>query len=82
MNNMSDVELRIRKVVAECLDIDESSITGDGHLVHDMGGSSLGLVQLVMELETEFGISIPEVDADNLTNLDAITSYVKSKMAH
>jgi acyl carrier protein len=82
MNNTSDIELRIKKVVAECLDIEESSITGAGHLVHDMGGSSLGLVQLVMELETEFDISIPEVDADGLTSLDTITAYVKSKMSN
>lgn len=82
MNNTSDIELRIKKVVAECLDIEPSSITSDGHLVHDMGGSSLGLVQLVMELETEFDISIPEVDADNLTTLDAVTRYVQSKIAH
>lgn len=56
---MSDIETRVKKIIAEQLGVEESQVTNDKAFVADLGADSLDTVELVMALEDEFGIEIP-----------------------
>jgi len=56
---MSDIEVRVKKIIAEQLGVEESQVTNEKAFVADLGADSLDTVELVMALEDEFGIEIP-----------------------
>ena len=56
---MSDIEARVKKIIAEQLGVEESQVTNEKAFVADLGADSLDTVELVMALEDEFGIEIP-----------------------
>ena len=56
---MSDIEARVKKIIAEQLGVEESQVTSEKAFVADLGADSLDTVELVMALEDEFGIEIP-----------------------
>ncbi|MBP9752351.1 MAG: acyl carrier protein [Proteobacteria bacterium] len=78
---MSEILERVKKIVAVTLDIDETKVTESAHLVDDLGADSLARVELVMKLEEEFNIEIPDKDSEQITNVQAIAAYVESKQA-
>ena len=68
------VEERVRKVIAETLGIEEKKITPESSLTHDLGADSLDAVEVVIKLEDEFGIEIPDEDVQGTTDIgEAIT---------
>jgi acyl carrier protein len=56
---MSDIEARVKKIIAEQLGVEEGQVTSEKAFVADLGADSLDTVELVMALEDEFGIEIP-----------------------
>ena len=64
---MSDIEARVKKIIAEQLGVEESQVTNEKAFVADLGADSLDTVELVMALEDEFGIEIPDEDAEKIT---------------
>ncbi len=74
---MSSVEERVRKIVVEQLGVDEEQVTIEASFVDDLGADSLDTVELIMELEEEFGIEIPDEDAENITTVGAAVDYVE-----
>ncbi len=76
---MSDILERVKQIVAATLDVEEGKVVGSAHLVDDLGADSLAKVELVMKLEEEFGIDIPDKDSEQITNIDAITAYIIAK---
>jgi len=75
---MTDIEARVKKIVAKNLDIDdESRITADSHFVDDLGADSLDQVELVMALEEEFGTEIPDDAAEKIQTIKDAVSYIK-----
>jgi acyl carrier protein len=77
---MSDIEERLRKIIAEQLMVDEDEITPDASFVDTLGADSLDTVEMIMEIEDEFGIEIPDEDAEKLTTVGEAIEYVKRKV--
>lgn len=68
---------RIRELLAEQLDIDEEKITMDSNILEDFEADSLDVVDMVMSLEDEFGVEIPDEEIENLHTVDDVVRYVE-----
>ena len=75
---MSDIESKVRNIVAEHLDIDESKISANASFIDDLGADSLDQVELVMAFEEEFGCEIPDEDAEKIVTLEDAVAFIKS----
>ena len=78
---MSDIESKVRNIVAEHLDIDESKISANASFIDDLGADSLDQVGLVMAFEEEFGCEIPDEDAEKIVTLEDAVAFIKSAQA-
>ncbi len=73
---MADIQ-KIKEIVAEQLGVDMSEITEEASFVDDLGADSLDTVELVMALEEEFGIEIPDEDAEKITTVKDAIKYIE-----
>jgi acyl carrier protein len=69
---------RIREIVAEQLGVDAEEVTPEVSFVDDLGADSLDTVELVMALEEEFGIEIPDEDAEKISTVGDAIAYIES----
>ena len=76
---MSDIEARVKKIIAEQLGVEESQVTSEKSFVADLGADSLDTVELVMALEEEFGIDIPDEDADKIKTVGDVLAYLQKR---
>jgi len=70
---------RVKKVVVEQLDVAEDEVTPEASFVDDLGADSLDVVELVMGLEEEFDIEIPDEDAEKITTVQEAVNYIDEK---
>ena len=77
---MAAVEERVKKIIAEQLGVEEEDITPEASFVEDLGADSLDTVELVMAFEEEFGIEIPDDDAEKILNVQTAMDYIKEKL--
>ena len=70
---------KVKNVLMEQLGVDESVITMDSSFVDDLGADSLDIVVLIMGLETEFDIEIPDEDAEKITTVGDAVNYIKER---
>ena len=75
---MSDIAERVKKIVVEHLGVEESKVTPEASFIDDLGADSLDTVELVMALEEEFGIEIPDEDAEKITRVKEAVEYIES----
>ncbi len=75
---MSDVEDRVRKIVVEHLGVEEDKVVESASFIDDLGADSLDTVELVMAFEEEFGIEIPDEDAEKITRVKEAVAYIES----
>jgi acyl carrier protein len=74
-----DVFEKVKEITAEQLDIDESLITMDASFINDLEADSLTLVQLMMALEEEFDVEIPDEEADEISTVGDAVNYINAK---
>lgn len=74
---MGEIEEKIIKIIGEQLAKDESEITMEANFVEDLEADSLDTVELVMALEEEFGIEIPDDSAEKITTVQAAVDFIK-----
>jgi acyl carrier protein len=70
------VEQRVREIVAEQLERDVNEVTNTASLIDDLGADSLDVVELVMKMEEEFGIEIPDEDAEKIKTVNDVVQYI------
>ncbi|CAE6730417.1 acyl carrier protein [Candidatus Nitrotoga fabula] len=75
---MSNIEQRVKKIVAEQLGVNEVEVKNESSFVNDLGADSLDTVELVMALEEEFECEIPDEDAEKITTVQQAIDYVNS----
>jgi len=74
---MEPVADRVKKIIVDQLGVEEELVTPDASFVDDLGADSLDTVELVMALEEEFGVEIPDEDAEKITKVKEATEYIE-----
>lgn len=74
---MSEIANRVKKIIVDKLGIDEADVTNEASFTGDLGADSLDTVELMMEFEKEFNISIPDDQAENITTVGQAISYLE-----
>lgn len=77
---MSEIEARVKKIVAEQLGANEADVKLESSFVDDLGADSLDTVELVMALEEEFECEIPDEDAEKITTVQQAVDYVSTHL--
>jgi acyl carrier protein len=78
-SSMSTVEQQVKAIVAEQLGVKQEQVTNDASFVDDLGADSLDTVELVMALEEEFEIEIPDEDAEKITTVHQAIDYINER---
>jgi len=77
-----DIEAAVKEVIVDKLGVDESEVTLEANFTNDLGADSLDTVELIMELEKAFGISIPDEEAEKITTVGDAINFVKTKVSN
>jgi len=72
---------RVKKIVVDRLQVAEDRVTPEASFVEDLGADSIDQMELVMGLEDEFGLTIPDEDAEKITTVGLAVEYIDSKTA-
>jgi acyl carrier protein len=75
------MEARLRQIVVEQLGVEESQVVPSASFANDLNADSLDLVELIMSLEEEFGIDIPDEDAEKIETVGDALNYLKEHIA-
>jgi len=74
---MSDIALRVKNIIVDKLGVDEAEVTAEASFTNDLGADSLDTVELIMEFEKEFEISIPDEDAEKISTVGSAIKYIE-----
>jgi acyl carrier protein len=74
---MASVEERVKQIIVEQLGVDEAEVTPTASFVDDLGADSLDTVELVMAFEENFGIEIPDEDAEKIATVKDANEYIE-----
>lgn len=78
---MEDIFSKVQELVADKLGVEAEEVTLDASFTEDLGADSLDIVELIMALEDEFNITIPEEDAEKIVTVEDVVNYIKEKAA-
>lgn len=74
---MSDIASRVKAIIADKLDVEETEVTNEASFTNDLGADSLDTVELIMEFEKEFNIQIPDDQAEKITTVGHAMEYIE-----
>lgn len=77
---MSDIEAKVKAIIVEKLGVDESEVTQEASFTNDLGADSLDTVELIMEFEKEFNVSIPDEQAEKIGTVGQAVSYLEESL--
>ena len=75
---MSEVASRVKAIIVDKLSVEEREVTNEASFTNDLGADSLDTVELIMEFEKEFGISIPDDQAEKITTVGDAVAYIEA----
>ncbi|BEH00084.1 acyl carrier protein [Bacteroides sedimenti] len=78
---MSEIESRVKAIIVDKLGVEESEVTLEASFTNDLGADSLDTVELIMEFEKEFGISIPDDQAEKIATVGDAVTYIEAAKA-
>jgi acyl carrier protein len=73
----ADVSEKVKKIIVDQLGVEEDEVTPEASFIEDLGADSLDIVELIMALEEEFGIEIPDEDAEKIATVKDAVSYIQ-----
>ena len=73
---MAEIEARVKAIIVDKLGVDESEVTPSASFTNDLGADSLDTVELIMEFEKEFGMSIPDDQAEKISTVQDAVDYI------
>ncbi|HLO02996.1 MAG TPA: acyl carrier protein [Symbiobacteriaceae bacterium] len=79
MANKEQIFEKMKGIVVDQLGVEEAEVTMEANFIEDLGADSLDIVELIMALEEEFEIEVPDEDAEKLTTVASAISYITSK---
>jgi acyl carrier protein len=74
---MSEIAERVKKIIVDKLSVEESEVTNEASFTNDLGADSLDTVELIMEFEKEFGVTIPDNEAEKIQTVGDAIAYVE-----
>ncbi|MEL6562474.1 MAG: acyl carrier protein [Bacteroidota bacterium] len=77
---MSEIESKVKNIIIDKLGVEESEVTKEASFTNDLGADSLDTVELIMEFEKEFNISIPDDKAENIATVGQAVSYLEENV--
>ena len=78
---MENLEKKVKEIIIDKLGIEESEVTDSASFTNDLGADSLDTVELIMEFEREFNVSIPDEDAEKIGTIGQAISYLKENVS-
>ena len=79
--NSEEIFDKVKEIIIEQLGVAESTITTEASFIDDLGADSLDIVELIMALEEEFDIEIPDSDAEKVVTVGDVVEYIKDHVA-
>lgn len=74
------IEEKVKNIIVEQLGVDSESVTAEASFIDDLGADSLDIVELVMTMEEEFDLEIPDDDAEKIKTVNDVINYIKAKV--
>lgn len=78
--NPEEIFDKVKEIIVEQLGVQEDAVTSEASFIDDLGADSLDIVELVMALEEEFDIEIPDADAEKVTTVGDVVDYLKENL--
>ncbi|NLH57360.1 MAG: acyl carrier protein [Rikenellaceae bacterium] len=75
---MSDIATRVKDIIVDKLGVDENEVTPEASFTNDLGADSLDTVELIMEFEKEFNLSIPDEEAEKISTVNDAIKYIEN----
>ena len=79
--NSEDIFDNVKKIIIDQLGVQEASVTKEASFIDDLGADSLDIVELIMALEEEYDIEIPDEDAEKVSTVGDVVEYIKDHVA-
>ena len=77
---MAEIASRVKAIIVEKLNVEESEVTNEASFTNDLGADSLDTVELIMEFEKEFNIAIPDDQAENIGTVGQAVAYIEANV--
>ncbi|MDR1895461.1 MAG: acyl carrier protein [Prevotellaceae bacterium] len=77
---MADVATQVKSIIVEKLAVDENEVTPTASFTNDLGADSLDTVELIMEFEKEFGVTIPDDEAEKISTVGDAIAYIENQL--
>lgn len=74
---MTEIEGKVKKIICEQLDVSPENLVPEASFMDDLGADSLDQVELIMAMEEEFGVSIPDEEAERISTVKDVIEYIK-----